>query len=92
MVFSEDGRSLFEVVGGECGVMVSVVELCTGGFIVFRFIDYLGSLVYVFGGIIIYSDVVKVRLLDVNKELFEGYGVVSEEIVIVMVLVVRKKL
>ena len=95
LVFSEDGRSLPEVVGGlliERGATVSVAESCTGGLIASRLTDHSGSSAYVSGGITTYSDAAKVRLLDVNKELLEGHGAVSEEIAIAMASAVRKKL
>jgi len=95
LVFSEDGRSLPEIVGGllqEHDATVSVAESCTGGLIVSRLTDYSGSSAYVSGGITTYSDESKVKLLGVSGELLERYGAVSEEVAIAMALGVQKNL
>ena len=47
---------------------------------------------YVYGGVTTYSDEAKVKLLDVNIELLERYGAVSEEVAIAMALGVQKRL
>ena len=95
LVFSEDGRSLPEVVGGlllEHDATLSVAESCTGGLIVSRLTDYPGSSAYVSGGITTYSNEAKVMLLGVSGELLERYGAVSEEVAIAMALGVQKNL
>jgi|TARA_B100000686_G_scaffold289831_2_gene316805 nicotinamide-nucleotide amidase len=95
LVFSEDGRSLPEVVGGlllQHGATVGVAESCTGGLIVSRLTDYSGASAYVSGGITTYSNEAKVKLLDVSGELLERYGAVSEEVAIAMALGVQRNL
>lgn len=95
LVFSEDGRSLPEIVGGlllEHDATVSVAESCTGGLIASRLTDYSGSSAYVSGGIITYSDESKVKLLGVSNELLKRYGAVSKEVAIAMALGVKKRL
>ncbi len=95
LLFSEDGRSLPEIVGGllrDHEATVGVAESCTGGLITSRLTDFPGSSVYVYGGVTTYSDEAKVKLLDVNIELLERYGAVSEEVAIAMALGVQKRL
>lgn len=95
LVFSEDGRSLPEIVGGllvERDATVSVAESCTGGLIASRLTDVAGSSAYVVGGMTTYSNAAKVMLLDVSSDLLERHGAVSEQVAIAMALAVRKKL
>ena len=95
LVFSEDGRSLPEIVGGllvERDATVSVAESCTGGLIVSRLTDYSGSSAYVSGGVTTYSNSAKKRLLDVSSNLLECHGAVSKEVASAMALAVREKL
>ena len=95
LVFSEDGRSLPEIVGGllvKHNATVSVAESCTGGLIASRLTDVAGSSAYVVGGMTTYSNEAKEILLDVSPDLFERHGAVSDEVAIAMALAVRKKL
>ena len=95
LVFSEDGRSLPEIVGGllvERKATVSVAESCTGGLIASRLTDVAGSSAYVVGGMTTYSNAAKEMLLDVRLDLFERHGAVSDEMAIAMALAVRQKL
>jgi len=95
LVFSEDGRSLPEIVGElllERGATVSVAESCTGGLIASRLTDHSGSSAYVSGGVTTYSNAAKMRLLDVSSGLLERHGAVSKEVAIAMALAVRAKL
>ena len=95
LVFSEDGRSLPEIVGGllvERNATVSVAESCTGGLIASRLTDVAGSSAYVVGGMTTYSNAAKEKLLDVSLDLFERHGAVSDEVAIAMALAVRRKL
>ena len=95
LVFSEDGRSLPEVVGEllvERNATVSVAESCTGGLIASRLTDVAGSSVYMVGGMTTYSNAAKEILLDVNSDLLGRHGAVSDEVAIAMALAVRQKL
>ena len=95
LVFSEDGRSLPEIVGGllvERDATVSVAESCTGGLIASRLTDVAGSSAYVAGGVTAYSNAAKEMLLDVSSDLLRRHGAVSDEVAIAMALAVRQKL
>ena len=82
-VFSVDGRDLAEVVGAllmERGLTLAAGESCTGGLLVGALTDISGSSGWVAGGVIAYSNNVKVHSLDVPAELIAAYGAVSEPV------------
>ncbi len=86
-LFSQDGRSLPEVVGDllrSDGVRVAVGESCTGGLVTARLVDVPGSSVYVDTGIVAYSNQAKRVLLGVDAGLLETHGAVSEEVAVAM--------
>ncbi len=60
---------------------VSTAESCTGGGIAARLTSVPGSSEYVKGGIIAYSNEVKINLLGVSPETLERVGAVSRETV-----------
>ena len=67
------------------GLTLATAESCTAGNIAAVITAIPGSSHFYKGGIIAYSDEVKVNLLDVNPETLEKQGAVSEEVVIEMV-------
>jgi nicotinamide-nucleotide amidase len=82
-VFSDDGRSLEEVVGAllrERGWRVSVGESCTGGLATSRLTDVPGASDYVERGIVAYSNAAKRDLLGVPDALIAEHGAVSEPV------------
>ncbi len=62
------------------GKTVSTAESCTGGLIGKRLTDIPGSSAVYPGGVIVYSDFAKHRLLGVPKTLLESEGAVSEAV------------
>jgi PncC family amidohydrolase len=60
---------------------LAVAESCTGGLIGDRITDVPGSSRYFAGGVIAYSDVVKVRMLGVRRQTLAEWGAVSEQTV-----------
>lgn len=62
------------------GKTVSAAESCTGGIIGARLTDIPGSSAVYPGGVIVYSDYAKQRLLGVPKQLLEAEGAVSEAV------------
>uniref|UniRef100_UPI00345B9A4E CinA family protein n=1 Tax=uncultured Bacteroides sp. TaxID=162156 RepID=UPI00345B9A4E len=64
---------------------VSTAESCTGGNIAARITSIAGSSEYFNGGIVAYSNEVKMDLLHVSCQTLEKHGAVSEETVIEMV-------
>lgn len=64
---------------------LGTAESCTGGYVAHRITSIPGSSAYFHGGIISYSNELKMKILGVNPETLEQYGAVSEQTVIEMV-------
>jgi nicotinamide-nucleotide amidase len=82
-VFSTDGRSLEEVVGGMLttrGWRIALAESCTGGLATSRLTDISGSSAYVERSIVAYSNAAKTELLGVPADLIAEHGAVSEPV------------
>jgi nicotinamide-nucleotide amidase len=93
-VFSDDGRTMEAVVGDALqrrGWRIATAESCTGGMLAGRLTDVPGSSAYVLGGIVAYSNSVKVRDLGVPASLLEAHGAVSEEVARMMATHVRER-
>lgn len=78
---------LEEIVGEllrEKKLSLSTAESCTGGSIAALVTSVPGSSAYFNGGIVAYSNEVKMALLHVSAETLEKYGAVSRETVIEM--------
>lgn len=73
---------------GEClkdkGMTLSTAESCTGGGIAALITSVPGSSSYFKGGIVAYSNEVKMNLLHVSPQTLEKHGAVSRETVIEM--------
>lgn len=63
---------------------LSTAESCTGGSVAARITSVSGSSEYFKGGIVAYSNEVKINLLHVSVDTLEKHGAVSEETVIEM--------
>ena len=59
---------------------IATAESCTGGLLAARLTDPPGASEYVKGGIVAYSDEVKIAHAGVPAELLEAHGAVSEEV------------
>ncbi|MGH2880650.1 MAG: competence/damage-inducible protein A [Solirubrobacteraceae bacterium] len=59
---------------------IAVAESCTGGLLAARLTNPPGASEYVLGGIVAYSDEVKVGQVGVERETIEGHGAVSEQV------------
>ena len=87
-IFSEEDTPLEVIVGDllkKKKLTVSTAESCTGGSIAARLTSISGSSEYFNGGIVAYSNDVKMGLLHVSSETLAQHGAVSEETVIEMV-------
>lgn len=71
---------------------LSVAESCTGGMLGAYLTEMSGSSAYFEGGIISYSNDVKSQHLNINSDILEKYGAVSEETAIEMAKNVKSKL
>jgi competence/damage-inducible protein CinA-like protein len=81
VLFSEDGSTVDEQVAGLlAGRTVAVAESCTGGLMAARLTERAGSSAYFAGGIVAYSNAVKISLVGVDPELIAAHGAVSNEV------------
>lgn len=91
-VFAYDDEIIEHVVGKQLlnrGLAISAAESCTGGLIASRLIDMPGSSAYFTGGVVAYSNEVKISLLGVPAEIIDSHGAVSEETAVAMARGVR---
>lgn len=86
-LYGEEEDSLPEVVGRllqSKGQTVGTVESCTGGSIMASLTSVSGASNYVLGGLITYSNELKMQLAHVRSETLDRFGAVSEETVLEM--------
>ncbi len=80
---NEDGASLEATLVRELaasGKKLALAESCTGGRISSRITDVSGASAVFTHGYVTYANEAKVAMLDVNSELIESHGAVSEEV------------
>lgn len=81
-IYTEDDRELEEIIGEiltESGQTLAVAESCTGGLLGGRITSVSGSSRYFKGGIVAYSNEIKINQLGVPEETIEKFGAVSME-------------
>lgn len=94
-VFSTDGQTLEQVVGGVLqsrGLTVAVAESCTGGMLGARLTDVPGSSAWFAGGVIAYANEIKETELNVPAALIQNHGAVSEAVAVAMADGVRDRM
>ena len=83
-----DSDSPLEIILGDklknLGLSIATAESCTGGSIAARITSIPGCSEYYKGGIVAYSNQVKIDLLEVSPAILSARGAVSEETVIAM--------
>jgi nicotinamide-nucleotide amidase len=80
-IFSEDGTLVDDQVAALlAGRRMATAESCTAGLVAARLTDIPGSSGYVAGGVVAYSNEAKSNMLDVDAELIESHGAVSEPV------------
>ncbi len=92
-IFGYNDDTLEKVVGEMLrskGITIATAESCTGGFLSHKLTSVPGSSDYFLGGIVSYSNKIKVTSLGVNEETLNKYGAVSEQTVNEMARNVRK--
>ncbi len=93
-IYGEAGDTLEEKLGSrlrERGLKVAVAESCTGGLLGDRLTRYAGSSDFFQGGVITYSNLAKVEMLDVDEHVLNRKGAVSGEVAKMMAESVRQK-
>ena len=63
---------------------IAAAESCTGGLLMTRLTDLPGSSEFVSGGVVAYSNALKMALLGVDEELIDAHGAVSEPVAAAM--------
>lgn len=94
-LFGCDDETLEGTVGRlllERGESLAVAESLTGGLIARRLTDISGASRYFLGGIVGYTDRVKIAALGVGRETLDRHSAVSEEVVAEMAAGVRERL
>jgi nicotinamide-nucleotide amidase len=71
---------------------ISTAESCTGGLISDRLTNTPNSSSYFKGGVVAYSNLIKIKLLNVNKDTINKNGAVSKEVALEMAQGIRKNL
>jgi nicotinamide-nucleotide amidase len=91
--YGVDDQTLEVVLGNQLkafGLTLAVAESCTGGLLSHRLTNTPGSSEYFLGGLVTYSNALKMKLLDVKPATLETHGAVSEETVREMAAGVRR--
>lgn len=88
MSLAEELGSLLKV----RGKTIAAAESCTGGKVGDMITSVPGSSDYFLGGVISYSNVVKVDMLEVDPEVLSSEGAVSEAVALQMADGVRRRL
>jgi competence/damage-inducible protein CinA-like protein len=94
-LFSEDERPVAEIVLDECRartLSLATAESCTGGLVAEMLTAIPGSSDVFLGGIVAYSNEVKVAQLGVPADVLEQHGAVSAEVAQAMAEGVRRRL
>ncbi|MGD2095154.1 MAG: competence/damage-inducible protein A [Phycisphaerales bacterium] len=94
LVYGTDEQTLAEVVGRELARQektIAIAESCTGGTVAKMLTDIPGASEYFRYGWITYSNSAKTSELNVNPDLIEKYGAVSEQVAEAMARGARKK-
>jgi nicotinamide-nucleotide amidase len=93
-IFSEDGRSLEEVVAEELtlnNATIAAAESCTGGLLAQRLTSIAGSSSYFLGGVVCYSNELKTTWADVPPEMILAKGAVSAEVAVALAEGIRRR-
>ncbi len=91
MVAQSHEELLYEILIRE-GLSISTAESCTGGLVSHRITSVPGSSAYFLGGVVAYSNVIKMSLLDVPDEVLQRVGAVSAECALAMARGVRQRI
>ena len=94
-IWGKDDETIEEVVGNHLRskkLKMAVAESCTGGGIGKCVTSLAGSSDFFLGGVIAYSDEVKVKQIGVSRTLLKKHGAVSKEVAVAMARGVRKKI
>lgn len=94
-VFGFDDENIALVIGRmliKTSRTLAVAESCTGGNIAHFITSNPGSSAYFKGGVVAYSNEIKIKLLDVPAETIESFGAVSQQVAEAMAIGAQKAL
>jgi nicotinamide-nucleotide amidase len=84
-LYSSDGARVDDQVAELlAGRRIATAESCTAGLLAARLTDRPGSSDYVAGGLVVYANDAKTGLLEVDPDLIERHGAVSEQVAVAM--------
>lgn len=92
-IYGYDDDKIESIIGNllkEKRITLSVAESCTGGMLGSKITDVSGSSEYFLGGVISYSNDIKINILGVKKSTIDKYGAVSEQTASEMAENIRK--
>jgi nicotinamide-nucleotide amidase len=90
--FGDEGTELEDALGAlliKTEKTIATAESCTGGLIGDRLTNVSGSSSFYKGGVVAYSNTIKVKTLNVNQSTLDNHGAVSEETALEMARGVR---
>ncbi len=94
VIFGQDDDTLESILGHQLkskGMTIAIAESCTGGSVLNHLTDVPGSSDYVLGGVIAYSNLIKQHHLDVDRDILNRFGAVSEPVAVQMAKGVRNR-
>ena len=93
LIYGSDKEELEKVIGDiltERKQTLSIAESCTGGMISSKIVSIPGSSNYYEGGVCVYSNIEKIKILNIKEETLKKYGAVSEATAMEMAEGVRR--
>lgn len=93
LIYGSDKEELEKVIGDiltERKQTLSIAESCTGGMISSKIVNIPGSSNYYEGGVCVYSNIEKIKILNIKEETLKKYGAVSEATAMEMAEGVRR--
>ncbi|MEN7547680.1 competence/damage-inducible protein A [Rapidithrix thailandica] len=93
-IYAYDNEEVEHIIGQllkDQNASLATAESCTGGFIANKITNVPGCSVYYKGGIVSYSNEVKMSQLGIPEEMLKAHGAVSEEVAKTMAKQVRIK-
>lgn len=81
-IYGYDDETISTVIGKllkQRGAMLATAESCSGGLVAHKITEVAGSSEYFKGGLVAYSNNIKMNMLNVSKQTLERYGAVSAE-------------
>jgi len=93
-IYGEGNQTLEEVTGVALASKhktLAVAESCTGGLLAHRLTNIPGSSRYFLGGVVAYSNEVKIKELGVSEQTLKNFGAVSEQVALEMAQGIRDR-